>query len=170
MLPVRHPSARQVFSHDITFQNDAEGLTKTGRQKLAENFSSSSIFRPSWGRWVCVTLVAPTAPRPDVARAYAISTLGWIREQQRKLRAQASETPRRFIERESHSVWGRRFLLTIQYREARPSVSLDHKRIALTVRPGPAGIRRRPRIGPPAGTHPQRKVHHQAGEALSVVA
>jgi predicted metal-dependent hydrolase len=33
-----------------------------------------------------VTLVAPTATRLDVARAYAISRLGWIRQQQEKLR------------------------------------------------------------------------------------
>ena len=40
-----------------------------------------------------VTLVAPTSTRLEVARAYAISKLGWIREQQEKLQAQARETP-----------------------------------------------------------------------------
>lgn len=83
-----------------------------------------------------VTLVAPSATRLDVARAYAISKLAWIREQQRKLANQARETPRQFIPRESHYVWGRRCLMTIVYREGKPSVSLDHKRITLTVRPG----------------------------------
>src|SRR6187431_3077681 len=80
-----------------------------------------------------VTLAAPSATRLDVARAYAISKLGWIREQQRKLKSQARETPRRFVERESHYLWGRRQLLTIVYRDVKPSVSLDHKRITLTV-------------------------------------
>ena len=37
-----------------------------------------SVHPPS-GR---VTLVAPAATRLEVARAYAISKLGWIREQQ----------------------------------------------------------------------------------------
>ena len=83
-----------------------------------------------------VTLVAPNATRLEVARAYAASKLGWIREQQTKLQKQAREAPRRFVERESHQVWGRRHLLTIKYREAKPSISLDHKRITLTVRPG----------------------------------
>ena len=83
-----------------------------------------------------VTLVAPTATRLDVARAYAISRLGWIRQQQEKLRGQARETPRKFIERESHQIWGRRHLMTVKYAEVKPSVRLDHKRIALTVRPG----------------------------------
>jgi predicted metal-dependent hydrolase len=83
-----------------------------------------------------VTLVTPSATRLDVARAYAISRLGWIRQQQEKLKSQARETPRRFIERESHYLWGRRHLLSIAHRDTKPSVSLDHKRITLTVRPG----------------------------------
>lgn len=53
-----------------------------------------------------VTLSAPSGTRLEVARAYAISKLGWIREQQTRLRSQARETPRRFIGRESHYVWG----------------------------------------------------------------
>ena len=88
---------------------------------------------PPYGR---VTLTAPSATRLDVARAYAISRLGWIRQQQEKLKNQARETPRRFIERESHYLWGRRHLLSVAYRDAKPSVSLDHKRITLSVRPG----------------------------------
>lgn len=83
-----------------------------------------------------VTLAAPVATRLEVARAYAISKLGWIREQKKKLSNQARESPRRFIERESHYLWGRRYLMTVAHRETRPSVSLDHKRITLTVRPG----------------------------------
>ena len=83
-----------------------------------------------------VTLVAPIATRFDVARAYAISKLAWIREQQKTLKTQAREAPRQFIERESHYVWGRRYLLTIVSKETKPFVSLDHKRITLTVRPG----------------------------------
>src|SRR5690606_39899844 len=51
-----------------------------------------------------------SSTRIEVARAYAISRLGWIRDQQHKLRAQARETPRQYIERESHYVWGRRYL------------------------------------------------------------
>ena len=41
-----------------------------------------------------VTLVAPRGTRLEVARAYAISRLGWIHEQQAKLRKQARETAR----------------------------------------------------------------------------
>jgi predicted metal-dependent hydrolase len=83
-----------------------------------------------------VTLVAPRATRPEVARAYAISKLGWIRNQQAKLRGQARETSRRYVERESHYLWGRRYLLTLKEAEAKPSIRLDDRRIVLTVRPG----------------------------------
>jgi len=83
-----------------------------------------------------VTLVAPVATRPEVARAYAISKLGWIRAQQAKLAAQARETPRRFIERESHYLWGRRYLLTVKEADAKPAIKLDHRKILLTIRPG----------------------------------
>jgi predicted metal-dependent hydrolase len=71
-----------------------------------------------------------------VARAYAITRLGWIRAQQERFAGQAREAPRRFLNRESHYVWGRRYLLTVEVREGRPEVRLDHRRITLGVRPG----------------------------------
>lgn len=83
-----------------------------------------------------VTLVAPTGTRLEVARAYAISKLGWIRDQQEKLLGQARETPRQYVERESHYLWGRRYLLSVIEKETKPGVTLDHRRITLTVRPG----------------------------------
>jgi predicted metal-dependent hydrolase len=89
-----------------------------------------------------VTLVAPAGTRPEVARAFAISKLSWIREQQLRMRQQAREAPRRFIERESHDLWGRRYLLTVRYQDAKPSVALDHRRITLSVRPHASAAKR----------------------------
>lgn len=89
-----------------------------------------------------VSLVAPTGTRLEVARAYAISKLGWIRDQQAKLRGQARETPRRFITRESHYLWGRRYLLSVVEEDRKPSVRLDHRRLTLKVRPGSAKAKR----------------------------
>jgi predicted metal-dependent hydrolase len=97
-----------------------------------------SVYPPA-GR---VTLVAPAGTRLEVARAYAVSRLGWIREQQTKLRAQARETPRQFIERESHYLWGRRYLLSIREQEAKPSIRLTHRRLTLTVRAGTSRAKR----------------------------
>ena len=89
-----------------------------------------------------VSLVAPTATRPEVARAYAISRIGWIRDQRAKMQGQARETPRQFIERESHYLWGRRYLLSVVEEEAKPSVRVGHRRITLTVRPGSSAAKR----------------------------
>lgn len=89
-----------------------------------------------------VTLVAPTGTRLEVARAYAISKLGWIRKQQGTLRNQARETRRQFVTRESHYLWGRRYLMTVAYADNKPSVRLDHRRITLTVRPGSSAEKR----------------------------
>ncbi len=108
-----------------------------------------------------VTLVAPTGTRLEVARAYAISKLGWIRDQQAKLLAQARETPRQFIERESHYLWGRRYLLSVVEKDAKPVVKLDHRRITLTVRPGSTLVKREEVI-----EEWHRELLHQAVPAL----
>jgi predicted metal-dependent hydrolase len=89
-----------------------------------------------------VTLVAPKGTRSEVARAYAASKLSWIRDQQAKLRGQARETPRQFVERESHYLWGRRYLLSVKEEEDKPSVRLSLHSITLTVRPGSSSAKR----------------------------
>lgn len=94
---------------------------------------------PPHGR---VTLTAPTATRLDVARAYAISRLGWIEVHQRRMGAQAREAQRQFVERETHYLWGRRLLMTVEYQEEKPSVIVDHKRLNLKVRPGSDAAKR----------------------------
>ncbi|WP_243382371.1 M48 family metallopeptidase [Geothrix alkalitolerans] len=94
---------------------------------------------PPHGR---VTLVAPLATRLEVARAYAASKLAWIRAQQEKLRNQERETPRRFVTRETHYLWGRRYLLSVLEVDAKPRVSLDHRRVTLSVRPGSSQTKR----------------------------
>lgn len=89
-----------------------------------------------------VTLVAPKGTRLEVARAYAISKLGWIRDQQAKLLGQSREAPRQYVERESHYLWGRRYLLSVVERDEKPSVRLTHRKITLTVRPGSSTAKR----------------------------
>ena len=89
-----------------------------------------------------VTLVTPKSTRLEVIRAYSVSRLGWIRNQQRRLRAQARETLRQFVGRETHFLWGRRYLLTVREDDAKPSVRLSHRSITLTVRPGSSRARR----------------------------
>jgi predicted metal-dependent hydrolase len=83
-----------------------------------------------------VSLSAPMNTRIEVARAYAISKLSWIRLQQEKLAKQSREKPREFVKRESHYLWGRRYLLNIINTEGKNQVTIDHKRIHLYVKPG----------------------------------
>ena len=97
-----------------------------------------SVHPPS-GR---VSLVAPSGTRSEVARAYAISKLGWIRDQQALLRGQARESRRQFVTRETHFLWGRRYLLTVVEADAKPSVRVTHKRITLSIRPGATTTKR----------------------------
>jgi predicted metal-dependent hydrolase len=92
-----------------------------------------------------VTLTAPESTRLEVARAYAISKLGWIRAQRLALLAQARESPRRFIERESHWLWGRRHMLNVRIEDCKPCVCVDHRRITLTMRPG-SNVRQRAEV------------------------
>lgn len=83
-----------------------------------------------------VTLVAPTSTRLDVARAYAITRIGWIRQQRDRYAKQAREAPRQYRGRESHYLWGRRHLLKLTERDEKPTIKIDHRTIHLQVRPG----------------------------------
>ena len=88
---------------------------------------------PPTGR---VTVSAPTRMSLDTIRVFAISKLGWIKQQQQKLQDQERETPREYLDRESHYVWGRRYLLRIMEAEQPPSVEISHSRLFLRIRPG----------------------------------
>lgn len=91
-----------------------------------------SVYPPA-GR---VRISAPTRMNVDTIRLFAVSKLGWIRRQQRKLQEQERETPREYLDRESHYVWGRRYLLSTVERDEPPMVTLKHRRMTLQVRPG----------------------------------
>lgn len=91
-----------------------------------------SVYPPT-GR---VRIAAPQRMPLETVRLFAISRLGWIKRQQRKQRAQDRESPREYIERESHYLWGRRYLLRIVEDASRSFVALDHRHIELGV---PAG-------------------------------
>lgn len=88
---------------------------------------------PPTGR---VRISAPARMSLDTIRVFAISKVQWIRQQQRKLREQERETPREYLDRESHYVWGRRYLLRVVLSEEPSGVLLEHHRLMLIVRPG----------------------------------
>ena len=83
-----------------------------------------------------VRISAPARMSLDTIRIFAISKLGWIKQQQKKLRDQERETPREYLNRESHYVWGRRYLLTVAEADQPPTVELKHRKMVLHMRPG----------------------------------
>ncbi|WP_151448965.1 M48 family metallopeptidase [Lacisediminimonas profundi] len=83
-----------------------------------------------------VTIAAPSHMRLDTLRVFAIAKLSWIRRQQCKLLNQDRERPREFLNRESHYVWGDRYLMTVTEVEAPPCIRLVHKRMFFQTRPG----------------------------------
>lgn len=97
-----------------------------------------SVYPPT-GR---VRISAPSWMSLDTIRVFAISKLGWIRQQQRKLREQERETPREYLDRESHYVWGDRYLLETLEVNAAPSVELQKNRLLLRVRPGTDALKK----------------------------
>lgn len=89
-----------------------------------------------------VHISAPLHMGLDALRAFAISRLSWIKAQQRQMRAQPRETEREYLNRESHQVWGRRYLLEVIEVDAVPTVELKHSVLVLQIRPGSDEARR----------------------------
>ena len=90
-----------------------------------------SVYPPT-GR---VRISAPARMNLDTIRLYAIAKLNWIKKQQTKLQSQERETPREYLDRESHYLWGKRYLLKVIEADQVPSVELKHNQMVLTVRP-----------------------------------
>lgn len=91
-----------------------------------------SVYPPA-GR---VRIAAPLRMDIDTIRVFAITKLGWIRSRQKKLLEQARETPREYLDRESHYVWGKRYLLKVIEKDAAPEVELKHNTMLFQIRPG----------------------------------
>lgn len=83
-----------------------------------------------------VRISAPSRMELETIRIFAVSKLGWIKKQQQKLLEQEREAPREYLDRESHYVWGKRYLLKVVEVDEPPSVELKHKWLKVHVRPG----------------------------------
>ena len=90
---------------------------------------------PPTGR---VRIAAPERMKLDTIRVFAISKLGWIKKQQKRIQEQERETPREYLDQESHYVWGKRYLLKVIEKDIVPGVELKHQSLLLRVRPGAA--------------------------------
>jgi predicted metal-dependent hydrolase len=106
-------------------------------QKDIKNIHLS--VNPPGGR---VRISAPVRMNLDAIRAFAVSRLAWIKQQQAKFQSQQRETRREYLNRESHYVWGRRYLLTVVEHDAAPMIELKHAEMLLRVRPGTGEAKR----------------------------
>ena len=100
-----------------------------------------SVYPPT-GR---VKISAPLRMDLDTIRVFTVSKLGWIRRQQAKLREQERETPREYINRESHYYLGKRFLLKVVEHNASPKVAIKHETLEMYIRPN-TGLKKRKEI------------------------
>jgi predicted metal-dependent hydrolase len=82
-----------------------------------------------------VSISAPRRMNRDTVRVFAIAKLDWIRRQQKKIREQEREPEREYLDRESHYVWGKRYLLQVVERDEPPAIELTPSRFRLFVRP-----------------------------------
>jgi len=83
-----------------------------------------------------VRVAAPRSMALDTIRLFVVSKLTWIRSQQRKFELQERESPREFLNKESHYLWGKRYMLEIGFSDAAPTVTLTPRKLHLQVRPG----------------------------------
>jgi hypothetical protein len=105
-------------------------LTIEVEQKDIKNLHLS-VYPPN-GR---VRIAAPTRMDLDTIRVYAISKLGWIRQQQKKFDAQERESPRDYINRERHYFLGKRYLMKVLEHNAPPAIKIRHTNLELYMRP-----------------------------------
>ena len=69
--------------------------------------------------------------KTDLIRIFTIQKLTWIKQQQKKLREQEREMPREFKNKESHYLWGKRYLMKLVKSEGVNHITLDHKYLTL---------------------------------------
>lgn len=88
-----------------------------------------SVYPPTGS----VRISAPLRTKLDTIRIFVISKLDWIKRQQNKQRDQERESPREYLDRESHYLWGKRYLLKIIEEDRFSKVEIKHRQIYLRV-------------------------------------
>jgi predicted metal-dependent hydrolase len=83
-----------------------------------------------------VLVTAPKHLKTADVREFVLARLGWIRKQAGRIKARESASSCEFLEGETHYVWGKQYLLTLQEKEQTPSVMLEHEKMVLTIPSG----------------------------------
>lgn len=89
---------------------------------------------PPHGR---VRLAAPMRMTDDALRLMVVSRLGWLKRHRARIMAQERDTPREYVQSESHWFLGKRYLLKIEEAPHRQTVFIRNKReLVMQVRIG----------------------------------
>jgi predicted metal-dependent hydrolase len=120
-----------TFNLQLTHTIDIGNIAVNVIRKNIKNVHLS-VYPPSGN----VRISAPLRMDIDTIRVFAISKLDWITKHQQKIRSQVRETPREYIDRESHYLWGKRYLLNVVEVQSLPCIVIEHDRLLLQVRPG----------------------------------
>lgn len=83
-----------------------------------------------------VKIAAPERMELETVRMFAISKMPWIRKTREKILAQEREAPREYNSLESHYFKGKRYLLEVVEKDAKPRVQIKHNKLIMYVRPG----------------------------------
>lgn len=84
-----------------------------------------------------VRIAAPLQTDEEAIRLFVVSRLPWIRRNQRKFAKQERQPPRQYKNRESHYIWGHRYLLHIVEHDGPAKIVPRSKTyIDMFVRPG----------------------------------
>ncbi len=115
-------------THQITVGNIAVDVVRKDIKNL-----HLAVYPPN-GR---VRVAAPLRIDDEAVRLMIISRMTWIKRQQLQFEGQERQSPREYLSGESHYYKGQRYLLTVIYHDAPPSVIIRNKtHIDLYVRTG----------------------------------
>ncbi len=87
-----------------------------------------------------VRITAPRRVNFDTLRLFSNSKIDWIKKQQLKLRQRVWESPREYVDREGHFLWGKRYLLKIIETNGRARVEVTSSELVLYARPNASRI------------------------------
>ena len=81
-----------------------------------------------------VHISAPLNANDEAINLFAITKLGWIKNQIKNFENQSRQTEREYIAGESHYVWGRRYRLELNFSNKGNYVEIHRNKLILTVR------------------------------------
>lgn len=91
-----------------------------------------------------IRIATPLTVSEESVRLFVVSKISWIRKQQAKYASQARQSEREYVRRESHYLWGQRYLLQVIEQDAPPRIELRSKTfLDLYVRPNTSAVSRR---------------------------